>query len=133
MIICERGILWWLSGVVCARRVWSPLITFLLHCEVSGELHSYILTLFGVEWVMLRRGGSIRCSLVKEIWRLVPLCVTWCIWHERNSWFFEDVEILVVELQKSMHNMLHMWITAHCSLDVPTLVDFVNLFSSSFY
>jgi hypothetical protein len=26
----------------------------LLHCEVAGELWSYILTLLGVEWVMPR-------------------------------------------------------------------------------
>jgi hypothetical protein len=27
----------------------------MLHCEVARDLWNYILTLFGVEWVMLRR------------------------------------------------------------------------------
>jgi hypothetical protein len=39
----------------------------------------------------------------------------------------------MVELQKSMLNTLHIWIVAHYSLDVPTFVDFMKLFSSSSY
>jgi hypothetical protein len=53
----------------------------LLHCEVARDLWSYILKLFGEEWVMLRRvividlmnswGGTFGCGTVKEVWRLV--------------------------------------------------------------
>ena len=78
-------------------------------------------------------GGLIRCGLVKEIWRPVLLCVMWCIWHERNVSIFEDVKISFVELRKYRINLLHMWIAAHLRLDVPTFVDFKNLFSSSSY
>jgi hypothetical protein len=58
----------------------------LLHCEVTRDLWNYILKLFGVKWVMPRRvidlmsswGGMVGCSTVKELWRLVLLCLTWC-------------------------------------------------------
>jgi hypothetical protein len=79
--------------------------------------------------LLARWGGLIGCGPVKEIWRLALLCVMWCIWHERNALIFEDVKISVVELQKYRINLLHMWIAAHHRLDVPTLVDFLNLSS----
>jgi len=31
------------------------------------------------------------CGLVKEVWRLVPLCLRWCLWREKNARHFEDV------------------------------------------
>jgi hypothetical protein len=64
-----------------------------LHCEVARDLWSYILTLFGVEWVMPRMvlelltswGASFGYGPAKEVWRLVLLCLMWCIWRERKS------------------------------------------------
>jgi len=49
----------------------------LLHCEVTHDLWSYILNLFGVDWVMPRRvlelltswGASFGCGPAKEVWR----------------------------------------------------------------
>jgi hypothetical protein len=51
----------------------------------------------------------------------------------RDARLFEDVEISVVELRKSLLNTLHAWIAAHHCLEVPTFADFMNLFSSSSY
>jgi hypothetical protein len=61
MIIYKREILCWLSSAICERRVES-VDHLLLHCKVAG---------------------SVGFGLVKEIWRLVPLCVMWCIWREK--------------------------------------------------
>jgi hypothetical protein len=65
----------------------------LLHCKVARDLWRYILTLFGVEWIMPRKvlelltswGTSFGYGPVNEIWRLVPLCLMWCIWREWNA------------------------------------------------
>jgi hypothetical protein len=54
--------------------------------------------LFGVDWVMLRRvrelsmswGGQVGRRDILELWRLVPLCLMWCIWRERNAQSFKD-------------------------------------------
>ena len=53
----------------------------LLHCEVARDLWSYILKLFGAEWVMPRPvividflnswGGMVGCGTVKEVCGLV--------------------------------------------------------------
>jgi hypothetical protein len=55
----------------------------LLHCEVARDLWSYILVLFGVEWVMQRTvlelltswGALVGYGRDKEAWRLAPLCL----------------------------------------------------------
>jgi cytochrome b len=95
----------------------------LLRCEVAHELWSYILTLFGVEWVMPRsvlelsemrqkEGKSMDRPVgygpAKEVWRLVSLCLMWCIWQEQNARLFEDVETSMVELQKHLLNTLYI-------------------------
>jgi len=108
----------------------------LLHCEVARDLWNYILTLLGVEWVMQRIvlelltswGASIGYSPNKEAWRLVPLCLMWCIWWEWNARLFEDVEISMVEIRKHLLDTLYIWIASHHCLNVFTYVDFLNLF-----
>jgi hypothetical protein len=109
----------------------------LLHCEIARDLWSYILILFGVEWVMPRTvlellnnwGAAIGYGRAKEAWRLAPLCLLWCIWRERNAWLFEDVETSMVELWKQFLNTLYIWIASHYSSNVFTYVDFLKLFS----
>jgi hypothetical protein len=69
----------------------------LLHCPLAWELWSMVLGLFGVHWVMpcqvldfwagwQSRYGN-HCNLV--VWRMVPYCVMWCLWRERNARHFE--------------------------------------------
>jgi hypothetical protein len=93
----------------------------LLHCEVARVVWSYFYSLFGVEWVMpssvlelmsgwgtlLGRGSTIR------IWKQVPLCVMWGLWCERNSRFFEDVEVTVGAICRNVLQMLYLWVSAH--------------------
>jgi exonuclease III len=78
----------------------------LIHCEVATRIWHYMFTLFGIEWVMPQKvldlfacwnhvGGR---DLAKAIWRMVPLCVIWCIWRERNARLFEDKECSVDEV-----------------------------------
>jgi hypothetical protein len=113
----------------------------LLHCEVARDFWSYILTLFGVEWVMPQTmlellgswGASFGYGPSKEVWPLVLLCSLWCIWGERNARHFEDVETSRVELRKHLLNTLYMWIASHHSLNVFTYADFLNLFFVRFF
>jgi hypothetical protein len=110
----------------------------LLHCEVAHDLWSYVLALFGIEWVMPQTvlelltswGASVGYGHDKEAWRLAPLCLLWCIWRERNAWLFEDVETSMMELRKRLLNMLYIWIASHHCLNAFTFADFLNLFSS---
>jgi len=108
----------------------------LLHCDTARELWSFMFSLFGIEWVMpqsvldlLTTWGAFRGhGLAKNVWRLVPHCVLWSIWRERNARLFEDVETVMVVLRKRLLNTLYLWIAPHlCHLGVSTYVDFLNL------
>jgi hypothetical protein len=71
-------------------------------------------------------GDLFGCGPVKKVWRLVPLCLMWCLWCERNAWFFEDVETSILELRKLLLNMLYLWRAAHHRLSAFTCADLLN-------
>jgi hypothetical protein len=78
-------------------------------------------------------GASFGYGPAKEVWRLVPLCLMWCLWWERNARHFEDVKTSMLELRKCLLNTLYIWIANYHSLSVFTHVDFLNLFSVCSY
>jgi len=78
-------------------------------------------------------GASFGYGPIKEVWQLVPLCLMWCLWRERNARYFEDIEASMLELRKRLLNTLYIWVAAHLSLSVFTYADFLNLFSVRSY
>ncbi|KAG6730561.1 hypothetical protein I3842_01G086800 [Carya illinoinensis] len=68
----------------------------LLHCNVAKALWDDIF----VAWVMPKRlvdllscwNGVRGNRQVAEVWKMVPLCLTWFIWNERNGYCFENRE-----------------------------------------
>jgi hypothetical protein len=86
----------------------------LLHCDMARVVWRYFYSLFGVEWVMPRSmldllsgwGTLLGRSHVTRLWKQVPLCVMWGLWHERSARLFEDVELPVVDLCRNVLNML---------------------------
>ena len=70
----------------------------LLHCSMAGALWSVVFQSFGIAWVVPERVVDFlfgwHNSLGKfssDIWNLVPLCLMWTIWRERNRRTFKDV------------------------------------------
>uniref|UniRef100_A0A2N9HQK9 Reverse transcriptase zinc-binding domain-containing protein n=1 Tax=Fagus sylvatica TaxID=28930 RepID=A0A2N9HQK9_FAGSY len=73
----------------------------LLHCRVAQELWNMILNMFGVSWVMPRDvvdllscwSGNVGKGDAGVIWRVIPHCLMWCLWGERNArTFVEELE-----------------------------------------
>jgi hypothetical protein len=64
---------------------------------------------------------SFGCGPAKEVWRLVPLCLMWCLWLEMNAQHFENVETSMLKLQKLLLNMLYIWMVVYHSLSVLNL------------
>jgi hypothetical protein len=68
-----------------------------LHCGAARTLWNSFFTRFGLYWVMPNTikdlyaswwtGGHARSAIV---WKMIPLCIMWCIWRERNDRCFED-------------------------------------------
>jgi hypothetical protein len=94
--------------------------------------------LFGVMWVMPDSVtdclGSWRAQkgnrTVLQTWRMVPLCVMWCIWRERNARNFEDRELGLLELKKRVIQTLFSWRVMWHSPQVSTIADFLDFCST---
>ena len=88
----------------------------LLFCLIAHSLWIYMLWLFGIDWVML---GSIEDLLFcwfhwlgkhsSDIWNLVPGCLMWTIWSERNRRAFDDEGKIVVQLLEFCQRTLFDW------------------------
>ena len=77
----------------------------LIHCHVANSLWVFTLQAFGIQWVLPSSVAELLFCwnhwLGKhdsDIWNLIPVCLMWTIWMERNSWSFEDFEKFLVEL-----------------------------------
>jgi hypothetical protein len=72
----------------------------LMHCSVAQELGNFIFSLFGIHWVMPCGVVDLldcwwvayRSLRIRELWKMIPHCIFWCIWWERNSRCFEGTE-----------------------------------------
>jgi hypothetical protein len=92
----------------------------LLHCPLARELWSMVFGLFGVDWVMpckvfqLWAAWQIRSADLRNmaIWRMVPHCVIWCLWRERNARLFEDCESSMVDIKLLFFQTLYAWVNS---------------------
>ena len=71
----------------------------LLHCRKAYRLWCFVFKTFGISWVPSRTVQECLFSWwnwlgkhSSNIWNLVPLCLMWCIWRERNRRTFEDLD-----------------------------------------
>ncbi|KAH0634712.1 hypothetical protein KY290_035831 [Solanum tuberosum] len=79
-----------------------------LHCKYTAQLWNLFLNITGYSWAMpehtsdllscwMRRGGS---KSQKRWWRLIPSCIWWSVWRERNARCFEDRDMEVIEMKE---------------------------------
>lgn len=81
---------------LCGREA-ETINHLFLHCSVTVQVWNIFLALAGVHWVMpnntkemlscWNKGSS--PSAQKNRWDLIPACIWWSIWKERNSRCFE--------------------------------------------
>ena len=110
----------------------------LLHCLVVRELWNYVFRQFGVDWVI---SGSILDHMADwrnwfgkhdlDVWNLVPACVMWSLWRERNNRTFDDVELSVDKLIESCMCSLFEWSTAWGFTTLLTVGGFLESLSRS--
>jgi hypothetical protein len=56
---------------------------------------------------MLVFGGRTRSAVA---WKMIPLCLIWCIWRERNARCFEDSA-------RSLEEIVHFFLSHSLHLD----------------
>jgi hypothetical protein len=96
----------------------------LLHCECAQLLWNAFFNRFDLAWSMPRgvvnllqcwwSGGRPRNAVV---WKMVPHCIMWCIWSERNKRYFDDSESSREDLLHSFFTILYTWTAAWLALE----------------
>jgi len=110
----------------------------LLHCEVVCVLWNAIFSRFSLSWAMPRWVVDLfacwwtdGCSRSAVVWKMVPCCLLWCLWRERNDRQFEDKERTIEELISFFFYSLYSWTAVFLVPIVISYYDFLVLFSSS--
>ena len=107
----------------------------LIHCPIASYLWSMILVLFRVSWVIPKSvvelwacwEGLFGCHRNGHTWMVIPHCLMWCIWRERNSWSFEDTEISMHNLKFFFFRTLLNWLPATRNLSLFCIIDLLDL------
>jgi hypothetical protein len=131
-------------GLVVVNRCWlceadvESVDHLLLHCRVARALWDAFFSRFGLCWVMPSTvkdlyaswwtGGRSRSAVV---WKMVPLCIMWCIWRERNDRCFEDKSRSLEELLHLFFRTLFTWTAGWLAPRVTSFSDFLSFFSLS--
>ena len=104
----------------------------LLHCPVTHSLWSFMLQAFGVHWVMPRTtAGLLSCWYQwlgkhnSNIWNLIPGCLMWIVWLERNRRSFENMEKTLDELKILCKPSLFEWARCWGFTDSSSLSEFM--------
>jgi hypothetical protein len=107
-----------------------------LHCDVTSALWNNIFTCFGMSWVMPRRVIDLFACWWKSgrpmsvvIWKMVPICILWCVWKEINLRCFEDLESSMEDILASFFHTLYLWMVAFLSPLSISFADFLVRFS----
>ena len=120
------------------KRYGKSVDHLLLYCPIAFELWSLVFCLFGIHWVMPHKiielfeswQGKFGRHRNIGFWRLMPHCLMWCIWSERNARCFEGSERSLLEIKSFFYHILLVWgvVLSHFScFSIPVLLDHCNL------
>jgi hypothetical protein len=112
-------------------------VDHLLHYNVASALCT-LFSRFGMFWVMPRRvidllacWWSSRRPTSFAVWKMVPICLFWCLCREMNNRSFEDLESTLYEILSLFYLTLYFWITVYVHPLSFSFVDFLARFSLS--
>jgi len=110
----------WLIGIVCVKGMESPQTVFFFVVRLLVPFEMFFFSRFGLSWVMPRRVVDLYgCWWTADdtqnsaMWKMLPSCLLWCLWRERNNRRFEDREKTLEEIKSLFFNTLYLWTTAY--------------------
>jgi hypothetical protein len=121
-------------GVLCI--IFLKVDHLLLHCDVAFTLWNHVFSRFDMSWVMPRRvvdlfacWWKVGRSRSAAAWKMVPICILWCVWKERNLRCFKDLKNSMENIVASFLHMLYLWTKAFLSPVSISFSDFLVRFS----
>ena len=128
--LCKRKV-WILDWCYMCKRNGESVDHLFLHCPFASDLWSMVLGLIGVSWVMPHTilgllwcwQGSFGHHQNIYIWSIIPHCLLWCLWRERNSRCFEDTERSIPDLKLLFFRTLRDWLFALQDKSFPSFID----------
>jgi hypothetical protein len=108
-----------------------------IHCPVASDLWNMFFHLFGVLWVMPKgvvdllsgwNGPSGR-SEVGKIWKMLPHCIMWCLWCERNARSFKGEETSIPALKFLCLQTMFDWLKASRLISSDSVSEMIMLCS----
>jgi hypothetical protein len=131
-------------SIVVVNRCWlcetegESVDHLLLHCEAASALWNALFARFGLCWVMPRFVKELftswcLCGRMRSavVWKMVPHCIVWCIWRERNNRCFEDTTRSRKEFLHFFLFTLYSWTLGWLAPRCISFSDFLSYFSSS--
>jgi hypothetical protein len=135
--LMRRGYI--MAGWCCmCRSDWETGDHLLIHCTMASVLWSAVLHSFGVCWVFPNRIVDLLFGWHNSfgkyesgVWNLVPLCLMWTVWRERNRRTFEDEEHSATKLIQLFFGLLFDWARVWGITPMASLADFFVSLNSS--
>ena len=127
-----------MAGWCCmCKHNWETGDHLLLHCETASALWSFILQAFRINWVMPAKVIDLLFGWYNwfgkhssGVWNLVPLCLMWTLWQERNRRIFEGLEKSTSQIKEQFSGLLYDCSKSWGFTDASSLPDFVVSFTS---
>ena len=112
----------------------ESVVHLFLHCPVAMDMWAMVFGLFGVSWVMLQFVVGLLASWQgrfghhrnEYIWLMVPHCLLWCLWRERNTRCFEDNERSISYLKLFFFRTLMDWLVVLWNQSFLSFLDFLD-------
>jgi len=88
-----------------------------LHCKFTVQIWRIFISFTGILWAMPGRILDVLAcwnkegclSSYKERWRIVPACIWWTIWEERNQRCFEDKSRNIQKTKMKCLALFYFW------------------------
>jgi hypothetical protein len=102
---------------------------------MAADLWSLVFGLFGVQWVMPRSVLDLFSCWLGQlghhdhalVWKMIPHCVLWCLWQERNARLFDDSERHLPELKLFFFHTLLDWVVGSGVVSIHSILELIDL------